>query len=161
MHRAQKRARDPDCSAISCPPERGSPFAGECLSSAFTDRAPGEAATTILVVEDDHAVRLLFTRVLETAGYRVIACENGTTGLAAARLQIDRISAIVTDAKMPGMSGETLIARIRSLRPELPAIVVSGNTLDGVSDSATVFLAKPVSPGKLTAELERLLCGTM
>ncbi len=116
---------------------------------------------TVLVVEDDHAVRLLFTRVLETAGYTVIACENGAAGLETARQQIDGISALVTDAKMPGMTGQALIAHIRALRPGLPAIVVSGTAIDGDSDPATVFLTKPVSPGMLAAELQRLLCGRM
>lgn len=134
----------------------GTKVAGAPLSSAETERA-----VTVLVVEDDHAVRLLFTRVLENAGYAVIACENGPVGLEAARLQLDRIGALVTDATMPGMNGQTLVARIRTLRPGLPAIVVSGSHIEGVSDRVTVFLTKPVSPGMLAAELHRLLCGTM
>lgn len=131
------------------------------MNSANTDRVPVEGATTVLVVEDDRAVRLLFTRVLENAGYTVIACENGATGLEAARRHIHTIRAVVTDAIMPGMTGQTLIARVRAFRPGLPAIVVSGTTIDGISDAATVFLTKPVSPGMLAAELRRLLCGTM
>ena len=131
------------------------------LDSAATDRASVEGAATVLVVEDDRAVRLLFTRVLEGAGYSVIACENGAAGLEAARRHIDAIRAVVTDAKMPGMSGQKLIARIRTLRPSIPAIVVSGTTIEGNADAVTVFLTKPVSPGNLASELGRLLCGTM
>ena len=112
---------------------------------------------TVLVVEDDRAVRLLFTKVLQTAGYEVIACENGALGLEAARNQIDKIDAVVTDARMPGMQGPRLIARIRALRPEIPAIVVSGNMSEAEDDRSTVFLTKPVSPGTLTRELRRLL----
>lgn len=108
-------------------------------------------------MEDDVAVRLLFTRVLERAGYDVIACEDGTLGLEAARAQIDKIDAIVTDARMPGIQGPRLIARIRALRPEIPAILVSGTTIDADTDAATVFLTKPISPGTLTRELRRLL----
>lgn len=114
-----------------------------------------------MVVEDDRAVRLLFTRILEDAGYIVKACDNGASGLEAVRQQIERIGAVVTDAKMPGMSGQKLIARIRALRPDMPAILVSGTPIDGFADALTVFLSKPVTPGMLTAELERLLCGTM
>jgi len=121
-------------------------------------RAP---AATILVVEDDRAVRLLFTRVLQAAGYEVIACENGSAGLESARKNLDSLDAIVTDARMPGMGGQRLIARVRSLKPDLPAIVVSGNLIDGVADDTTVFLAKPVTPGTLTRELRRLLCDRM
>ena len=120
-----------------------------------------EQRWNVLVVEDDRAVRLLFTKVLQRAGYDVIACENGTLGLEAARNQIEKIDAVVTDARMPGMQGSRLIARIRAMRPEMPAILVSGNIPDAETDHATVFLTKPVSPGILTRELRRLLCARM
>jgi CheY-like chemotaxis protein len=124
---------------------------------AGTNRAFGTEAATVLVVEDDRAVRLLFTRILQSAGYEVIACENGAQGLEAARKQIDKIAAVVTDARMPGVHGPRLIARIRALRPEIPAILVSGNMMEHEADPSTVFLTKPVSPAVLTGELRRLL----
>jgi CheY-like chemotaxis protein len=113
------------------------------------------------VVEDDRAVRLLFTKILQSAGYEVIACENGTLGLEAARNQIEKIDAVITDARMPGMQGPRLIARIRAMRPEIPAILVSGNPMDTDIDPTTVFLSKPISPGMLTRELRRLLHARM
>lgn len=117
------------------------------------------------MVEDDRAVRLLFTEVLQASGYRVIACENGTVGLAAARASIDTIDAIVTDSSMPGIKGPQLIAQIRALRPGLPAIIISGSMEPGEvvagAQPATVFLHKPASPGALTRELRRLLSGRM
>ena len=125
------------------------------MVAAGTNRAVGEG--TVLVVEDDRAVLLLFTRVLQGAGYEVIACENGAVGLEAARNQIEKIDAVVTDARMPGLQGPRLIQRIRALRPEMPAILVSGNMVEADTDRSTVFLAKPVSPGALTRELRRLL----
>ncbi|HEX3986132.1 MAG TPA: response regulator [Acidobacteriaceae bacterium] len=121
-------------------------------------RAP---AATILVVEDDRAVRLLFTKVLQSAGYHVVACENGSAGLEWARKHLDSLDAIVTDARMPAMGGQRLIARVRSLNPNVPAIVVSGNVIEGTPDAMTVFLCKPVTPGALTRELRRLLCDRM
>jgi CheY-like chemotaxis protein len=124
---------------------------------AGTNRAVGTEAATVLVVEDDRAVRLLFTRILQAAGFEVIACENGAQGLEAARKQIDKIAAVVTDARMPGVHGPRLIARIRALRPEIPAILVSGNMMEHDADPSTVFLTKPVSPAVLTGELRRLL----
>jgi CheY-like chemotaxis protein len=134
---------------------------GIAVVSPGTDRAVGTGTATVLVVEDDRAVRLLFTRVLQGAGYDVIACENGTTGLEAARSQIDKIDAVVTDARMPGMQGPRLIARIRAMRPEIPAILVSGNMVEAEADRTTVFLTKPISPGILTRELRRLLAARM
>jgi len=127
------------------------------VTGSSTDRAAGTGTATVLVVEDDRAVRILFTRVLQAAGYEVIACENGALGLETARRQIDKIDAVVTDAVMPGLQGPKLIARLRALRPHLPAILVSGNFEDGDTDRSTVFLTKPVSPGMLTRELRRLL----
>lgn len=102
-------------------------------------------------------MRILFTRVLQSAGYRVIACEDGSVGLETARKQINKIDAIVTDAGLPGMHGPKLIARIRAMRPEIPAILVSGTMADADADETIVFLTKPVSPGLLTSELRRLL----
>ncbi len=126
-----------------------------------TDRVVGERAATVLVVEDDRAVRLLFTQVLQGAGYEVIACENGSAGLEAARNHLEEIDAVVTDAVMPGIQGQRLISRIRALRPEIPAILVSGNMVEAETDRSTVFLTKPVSPGLLTRELRRLLNSRM
>lgn len=130
---------------------------GMTVVSAGTNRAVVAQTATVLVVEDDRAIRLLFTKVLQKAGYEVIACENGTVGLEAARRQIDKIDAVVTDARMPGLQGPRLIARIRAMRPEIPAILVSGNMVDAETDESTVFLPKPVSPTILTRELRRLL----
>ena len=131
------------------------------MVSPSPNRATSVAAATVLVVEDDRAVRLLFTKVLQRAGYDVISCENGALALEAARHQIDKIDAIVTDARMPGIQGARLIARIRALRPAIPAILVSGSDPENGADHSIVFLTKPVSPGLLTRELRRLLCPRM
>jgi CheY-like chemotaxis protein len=116
---------------------------------------------TILVVEDDRAIRYLLTRVLEAIGYLVIACEDGTHGMAVASAEIHRIDAVITDSRMPGMEGRELLARIRALRAELPVLVVSGSVEDGAvraaEDPFTVRLCKPVSPDRLKLELRRLL----
>lgn len=121
---------------------------------------PSAAAPTILVVEDDHAIRYLLTQVLEGSGYVVIACEDGAHGLTAASAEIDRIDAVITDSRMPGMDGVELVARIRALRPAMPILVVSGNVEEGDprgADTRMVCLSKPVSPELLRLELSRLL----
>jgi two-component system chemotaxis response regulator CheY len=160
MHRLQECGRNPERSATARLSGPGYLPREIPLDSARPDRSDGEAPV-ILVVEDDRAVRHLFSRVLESAGFSVIACENGPAALAAARPRLNEIRAVVTDAKMPGMSGQKLLSRLRTLRPVLPAIVVSGNPIDGIADATTVFLVKPVTPGRLTEELQRLLCGRM
>ena len=85
------------------------------------------------------------------------ALQQQLQDLEAARKQIDKIAAIVTDSRMPGVHGPRLIARIRALRPGIPAILVSGNMVEHETDRSIVFLTKPVSPAVLTGELRRLL----
>lgn len=127
-------------------------------------RSASDRTATVLVVEDDRAIRYLFTQVLVSNGFEVIACEDGTSGLATAKARINEIHALVTDSRMPGLDGRELIAQIRAMRPTLPILVVSGNIDENASrsgDPATLYLSKPLSPDRLTVELRRLLCGTM
>ena len=113
------------------------------------------------MVEDDRAIRYLFTEVLNRAGYEVIACENGTLGLEMACERSNHIDAVVTDSSMPGLDSREMIAAIRALRPDIPVVVVSGGMGDSsspfASDPDVLFLPKPLSPERLTVELERLL----
>jgi DNA-binding NtrC family response regulator len=124
-------------------------------------RTVAGSAATVLVVEDDRAIRYLFTAVLRGKGYSVIACEDGDSGLATARARIDEIHAVVTDTRMPGIDGRELIAQIRAMRPAMPILVVSGNIDDSAAsnstDPAIAYLCKPLSPERLTIELRRLL----
>jgi two-component system cell cycle sensor histidine kinase/response regulator CckA len=120
------------------------------LDSAKTNRVnPG----TILVVEDDRAIRLLFSHVLRSKG--------GAQGLSAARQHMHCIDAVITDSTMPGLDGRELMKAIRALRPDIPILVVSGSIEDGgarADDHAkTVRLCKPISPAQLTAEVGKLL----
>lgn len=116
---------------------------------------------TVLVVEDDRAIRYLFTEVLSRAGYEVIACEDGTLGLEMARERSHHIDAVITDSSMPGLDSREMITAIRVLRPDIPVVVVSGSMGDHpslfASDPEILFLPKPLSPERLTVELERLL----
>jgi two-component system cell cycle sensor histidine kinase/response regulator CckA len=124
-------------------------------------RSVADGTATILVVEDDRAIRYLFTAVLRSNGFVVIACEDGASGLAMARANIDEIHAVVTDSSMPGLDGRQLIAEIRALRPAMPILVVSGSIDDGASrapaDPSITWLCKPLSPDRLTVELRKLL----
>jgi CheY-like chemotaxis protein len=118
-------------------------------------------ARTVLVVEDDRSIRYLFTEVLRRAGYEVIACEDGTLGLEMARERSHHIDAVITDSSMPGLDSLAMIVAIRALRPGIPVVMVSGSMGDRLSpfasDPEILFLPKPLSPERLTVELERLL----
>lgn len=109
------------------------------------------------MVEDDRAIRYLFSEVLRNSGYNVIPCEDGAHGLEVARARIDEIDAVITDSKMPGLSGPELIAQIRELRPSMPILVISGHLENRPVDLATRYLSKPLSPDRLTGELRRAL----
>jgi CheY-like chemotaxis protein len=126
--------------------------------------AEGDRATTILVVEDDRAIRYLFTAVLQGNGYVVIACEDGAEGLATAREKINEIDALITDSSMPGLDGTELIAQVRAMRADLPILVVSGsveiaNAGRSLTDPGILYLTKPLSPDRLTLELRKALDG--
>lgn len=116
---------------------------------------------TILLVEDDRAIRYLFSQVLHNNGYFVIAAEDGATGLDIARARIHTLDAVITDSRMPGLDGRELVTQIRSLRSDIPILVVSGavetTNRANASDSATRYFAKPVSPERLVVELRRSL----
>lgn len=116
---------------------------------------------TVLLVEDDRAIRYLFTQVLHNNGYFVIAAEDGATGLDIARARIHTLDAVITDSRMPGLEGRELVTHIRSLRSDIPILVVSGGveTVNGAnaSDPGTRYFAKPVSPERLLVELRRSL----
>jgi two-component system, cell cycle sensor histidine kinase and response regulator CckA len=124
---------------------------------------PAPAATgpaTILLTEDEPALRDLVTETLEEAGYTVIAASDAEEALRRAGSHPEPIDLLLTDVVMPGMSGPLLARRLQELRPEILVIFMSGytaNTLgqQGVSD--TEVLEKPFSPGALVAKIEAVL----
>jgi signal transduction histidine kinase/CheY-like chemotaxis protein len=104
-------------------------------------------APTIMVVEDDAAVRELATKFLSAAGYRVLAAKDGVEALQVAEDSTQAIGALLTDVVMPKMRGTELAARLGKLRPEMEVIFMSGyleNNDDGreLIDAAS-FLEKP------------------
>lgn len=133
---------------------------GESLEYREAVVVPRDRAT-VLLVEDDRAIRYLFSQVLHNNGYFVIAAEDGATGMDIARARIQTLDAVITDSRMPGLDGRELVRQIRSLRRDIPILVVSGgiDTANGgtASDPATRYFAKPVSPERLVIELCRSL----
>lgn len=131
---------------------------GESLETREAAAVP-PSRPTVLLVEDDRAIRYLFTQVLHKNGYFVIAAEDGATGLDIARARIHTLDAVITDSRMPGLEGRELVAQIRSLRAEIPILVVSGGVELGSStrssDPSTRYFAKPISPDRLIVELRR------
>jgi PAS domain S-box-containing protein len=150
-------------------PGRGTTFEVYLPAATTPADAAGEADEpqrliagdgTILLVEDDPAVRQLSERILRTAGYRVLVGVDGEDALAVAGAHAD-IDLLVTDVVMPGMNGQQLADRLTDLRPGLPVIFTSAYTrgvLTDTGDDRTVaFLDKPFTAAALTAKVRSVL----
>ncbi|HET9132781.1 MAG TPA: ATP-binding protein [Gemmatimonadales bacterium] len=112
----------------------------------------------VLLVEDDVAVRVATTAVLERLGYRVLAAETPVEALALAADPAQAIDIVLSDVVMPEMPGPALVARLRETRPTLKAILMSGYAGDavasrGVEASQLPFLEKPFTIAALAATL--------
>lgn len=122
-----------------------------------------ESKATVLVVEDNDAVRRLAVRVLAGAGYQVREAADGAEALRLVKESLEAPDVLLTDVSMPGMSGEELAARLWELFPELRVIFASGYADDAVEDKAlasrAVFLHKPFTPAALLGRLQEILEG--
>jgi two-component system, cell cycle sensor histidine kinase and response regulator CckA len=125
--------------------------------------APEGRGETIVLVEDEPAVLKVGRRILESLGYRVVGFSSAESMLAELS-KLDRLDLVITDMTMPGMSGRDLIERLREVRPELKAAIMSGYPLKESAGRASgrpiEWLQKPLSREKLGAAVERLLCLT-
>ncbi|MEW6224225.1 MAG: ATP-binding protein [Chloroflexota bacterium] len=133
------------------PVEEGDAGAGE----------PRDAARrgTVLVVEDEPAVRDMTRQVLRRAGWNVIEVANGADAWAMVEAMRQPIDALVTDVVMPGLSGIELAERVLDRYPAIRVALLSGYTaetldLERILARGVVFVAKPVSSRDLLAAIE-------
>jgi CheY-like chemotaxis protein len=129
---------------------------------ALPRRATG--TETILVVEDEEALRRVARRILGAAGYTVLAAANGDEALAICAQHVGDIHLILTDVVMPRMSGKMLAQKLAQTRPTLKVLYMSGYTDDaivhhGVLDAETQFLAKPFTAPDLARKVRVVLDG--
>ena len=123
-------------------------------------RGDGE---TILLVEDEPAVRALTRATLERHGYRVIEAATGADALILWRDARDRIALLVTDLVMPGgVTGQELARAVRAERSTLKIVFISGYSIDVAGkelrlDAGTSFLQKPFGPAVLLEAVRRTL----
>jgi CheY-like chemotaxis protein len=112
---------------------------------------------TILLVEDEPAVRQLFATALTRAGYQVYEARNGQEALRLFDQHGDAIDMLLTDMRMPYMGGAELAHQLRGRRRTLKLLCISGypGTLD--QDLATDFLAKPFSRDDLLTKVREVL----
>ncbi len=117
---------------------------------------------TVLVVEDEPALRELAARVLTSAGYTVLQAANGPDALALLSRHPAPVDLVFTDVVMPGMNGRELAARLAVLRPAIRVLYTSGYTEDailrhGVLDDPRRFLGKPYTPAVLRGRIREAL----
>ncbi|MEX0625370.1 MAG: ATP-binding protein [Chloroflexota bacterium] len=117
---------------------------------------------TILVAEDDEAVRTIAVLALSRAGYRVLAADSGPMALQISADHAGAIDLLVTDVVMREMSGRQLAEELGRLRPEMPVLYMSGYTENtivhhGVLDPEVEFLAKPFTPTALVSKVREVL----
>jgi CheY-like chemotaxis protein len=111
---------------------------------------------TILVVDDERAIRTLATAILQSAGHRVLTAANGLEGVAVFRSYPDDIGLVLTDMMMPVMDGAQAIERIRETRPHVPIILMSGY-LGKTPPKGVVLFQKPFQPAALISLVSGLL----
>ncbi len=117
---------------------------------------------TLLLVEDDAAVRQLMVRQLERQGYRVFSFPSGAAVLEWLRDGTESVHLLITDVIMPGMNGRLLVERLQVLRPGLRVLYASGYTADviaqhGVLSPGVEFLSKPFTAASLATTVRELL----
>jgi two-component system cell cycle sensor histidine kinase/response regulator CckA len=130
---------------------------------SWDDRRAGAKGTeTLLVVEDEPAVRDLTQRVLEDAGYSVIAAESGDVALEHWKTKEGSIDLLLTDVVMPRMGGRELVNRLRALGHNTKTLFISGYTDDaiaqhGVLEEGLHLLSKPFSAQALLSKVRSVL----
>jgi PAS domain S-box-containing protein len=132
---------------------------------ASTHAPRGPATGTLLLAEDEDAVRRVLAKMLRDRGYDVLEASDGVEALAIAGAREAPIDLLVTDVVMPRMGGIELADRLRELRPRTPVLFMSGHT--GRTDLAeqlprdAEFLQKPFVPATMLAKVRDLLGGVL
>jgi two-component system cell cycle sensor histidine kinase/response regulator CckA len=157
---------------------RSKPGAGTTVSVSFPARtvpaaggidaaplpSPSPATRTVLVVEDEDAVRAVVCKTLDRDGYSILDAPNAEEALERAAAFDGEIDLLLTDVVMPGMAGSELSQLLEAQRPGLRVLYMSGHTEDeivrrGIDRENVEFLQKPFSPLDLSARVARLLAG--
>jgi len=120
------------------------------------------ATTTVLIAEDEPAVRLLVKQTLEQLGYTVLEAADGYEALGLIEQCKDDIQLLLTDVVMPLMNGHELATRLKSVRPGIKVVFMSGYTDDvlafqGIVPPEVDFIQKPFTPSELAEKLETVL----
>ncbi|ATC64891.1 hypothetical protein CMV30_13455 [Nibricoccus aquaticus] len=121
-------------------------------------KRPG-ARGAVLIVDDDESVRALARWVVEKAGYPAVAARDGDEALEKFRADPGSFGLVLLDLTMPRMSGEEVLVGLRSIRPGVRVVIITGygeeSVREGEREGIAGFLQKPFSPDALRAMLQR------
>ena len=136
--------------------------APELVVAAAEQREAPRGSETILLAEDDDALRALGARVLGDFGYNMLVARTGGDALRIVAEYTGHIDLVATDVVMPEMSGGQLVEKVLKARPGIRVLFMSGYTDDevmrrGVIDGATAFLQKPFTPDMLAHKVRTVL----
>ncbi len=117
---------------------------------------------TVLLVEDEPAILEMTTSMLERQGYRVLAAGAPEAALRVAAEHTEPIHLLMTDVIMPGMNGRDLAAALKTMRPQMKCLFMSGFSADVVSrhgetEPGRLFLQKPFSHEELLTRVREVL----
>ena len=156
---------------VDTAPEQGASFK-ICLPRVLADEggstvatrgpAPARGTETVLLVEDEDAVRVLASRVLADQGYTVLEARNGREALAVLARPDHGIALVLTDVVMPDMGGVELVEHLNAGHPDIRVVYMSGyaegdKLAPAVRNSPYPFLQKPFSPENLTTRIREAL----
>jgi PAS domain S-box-containing protein len=157
--------------SVASQPRQGSTFtihfpalpASAAAAAPRPTAAPAPTARgheTILVVEDEDAVREIISTALEEHGYRVLAASRPSIASRVFDEHAKEIDLLLTDVVMPEMDGPTLASELVARRPDLQTLYISGYA-EGTSldpgDPTISFLSKPVQPSVLASKVREIL----
>jgi two-component system, cell cycle sensor histidine kinase and response regulator CckA len=119
---------------------------------------------TLLVVENEPAIRNLLQVVLSRNGYTVLAAESGREALDLVRTHTGDIHLLITDVMMPDMDGPELVKQLSTIRPDTRALFMSGYMDDTLGDYRILstnanFIQKPFSPRTIAQKVREILDG--
>jgi two-component system, cell cycle sensor histidine kinase and response regulator CckA len=124
---------------------------------------PMAATETLLVVENEAAIKTLVQMALERYGYAVLTAESGSEALRLADAHQGPIDLLITDVVMPDLRGPELARRLIEHRPALATLFMSGYTDDALGEDTSSFpvpvdfIQKPFSPSALAARVREML----
>ncbi len=129
--------------------------------TAQPESDPRRGSETVLLAEDEDAVRDFACQSLEAKGYKVLPAHNGEEALSIFERGEPEVEILVSDVVMPDMGGRELAQKLRVSRPDLPVLYVSGYAEQTgeqqLRGAGMDFLSKPFSPSELSRKIRQLL----